>query len=179
MDDGPPLVQAPTYRLERRWRGLARKPPSETRRHALMLAVALSVGACGSAEPEHPRVRLGEGPLATRVFAGAAALIYAQHMCRLLGPCLGEVSDAWCVRKVGDRVLREARSAGLPDPVPPEVQLRWFEDVGRTAVIEEVGRLGEVPQGCQLRTSGAALTVEWRAGGCVRLEDDPTPCPED
>ena len=136
-----------------------------------------SPAAAQGGEGETIGVTLGQDVVPREQFAMGVAMIASRRLCGTRRMCFQGMTPDRCVRDLGDAVLAYAiEGADLPDPVPPERQVSFLDRELQPLAMMVFAQHAEAGE----RQCGAddAITqsVVVRPEGCVRLENDSTPC---
>lgn len=140
-------------------------------------AAAGASGASAGGEREGTEVTFGEDAVPRDQFAMGMAMISARRLCGTQRMCFVGTTPDRCVRELGDAVLAYAiEGADLPDPVPPERQRRFLDrELQPLAMMVFASHAEAGERECGPGDAIRAAVVV-RPPGCIRLEDDATPC---
>jgi hypothetical protein len=122
-------------------------------------------------------VTLGQDVVPREQFAMGVAMIASRRLCGTQRMCFEGVTPDRCVRDLGDAVLAYAiEGADLPDPVPPERQSSFLDRELQPLAMMVFAQHAESGERRCSADDAITQAVVVRPEGCVRLENDTTPC---
>lgn len=122
-------------------------------------------------------VTLGRDPVPREQFAMGVAMIASRRLCGTQRMCFAGMTPDRCVRDLGDAVLAYAiEGADLPDPVPAERQTTFLDRELQPLAMMVFAQHAEAGERRCEPADAITQPVVVRPEGCVRLENDSTPC---